>query len=258
MIAVIQGVPNELTDMDVKTPIDVATRETVAFLASNLRAGAEVLEVGCGQGHVASELSKLGYRPIGVDADPELITEAQRRGVHAIVAHWPEFSSAAVDAVTFTRSLHHINPLREAVARAHALLKPTGLLLIEDSAFDEADETALHWFLEVLRSETATNLINPVSGEFATDLLSSKDPESVWHERKDHGVHSITAVGEAIAEHFKVRERRSVPYFYRYLVPVLEETSAAAHFVQEVFREETRLGERGTLVLIGRRIVGSL
>jgi SAM-dependent methyltransferase len=247
-----------MADMDVRIPIDVATRETVTFLASNLRVGAEVLEVGCGQGHVASELSKLGYRPIGVDADPELITEAQRRGVRAIVARWPEFDCPAVDAVTFTRSLHHINPLRESVARARVLLNPTGLLLVEDSAFDEADETALHWFLEVLRSETATNLINPVSGEFVTDLLSSKDPGFVWHQRKDHGVHSMTAMNRAVAECFTVRERQSVPYFYRYLVPVLEETSAATDFIQEVFREETRLGEQGTLVLIGRRIVGSL
>lgn len=246
-----------MADMDVRIPIDVATRETVTFLASNLRVGAEVLEVGCGQGHVASELSKLGYHPIGVDADPELITEAQRRGVRAIGARWPEFNRAAVDAVTFTRSLHHINPLREAVARARALLKPTGLLLVEDFAFDEADETAIQWFLEVLRSEKATGLINPVSGEFVTDLLSSKDPEFIWHQRKDHEVHSITAISRAIAEYFTVRERQSVPYLYRYLVPVLKETSAAADFVQEVFQEETRLGEQGNLVLIGRRMVGS-
>jgi hypothetical protein len=31
----------------------------------------------------------------------------------------------------------------------------------------------------------------------------------------------------------------------------------AAAFVEEVFREEAQLGERGAVVLVGRRIVGS-
>jgi len=246
-----------LNDITVKTPIDVPTRETVTFLASYLHCGAEILEVGCGEGHVASELSRRGYRLIGVDSDHDVIAQAQRRGIRAIVASWPEFDRPPVDAIAFTRSLHHINPLRKAVGRARELVRPKGLLFLEDFAFDEANKTTVQWFLDVLRSQRGAALINPVAGEFVTELLRSKDAEGVWHQSHDHGLHSMTAISRAIAEYFTVREMRSVPYLYRYLVPVLAETSAAAAFVEEVFREEAHLGERGNIVLVGRRIVGS-
>jgi hypothetical protein len=61
---------------------------------------------------------------------------------------------------------------------------------------------------------------------------------------------------QAIAEYFIIRETQQVPYLYRYLVPVLPETLQATAFVEEVVREEARLGERGEIVLVGRRIVG--
>ena len=61
----------------------------------------------------------------------------------------------------------------------------------------------------------------------------------------------------AIPEHFIVRETQTVPYLYRYLVPVLSETQEAAAFVEEVFQEEAHLGKKGDVVLIGRRTVGS-
>jgi hypothetical protein len=63
---------------------------------------------------------------------------------------------------------------------------------------------------------------------------------------------------EAIAEHFLVHEIHSVPYLYRYLVPVLAENPDAAAFVDQVLQQELRLGQRGQVVLIGRRIVASL
>jgi len=238
-------------------PVDVPTRETVAFLASHLHVGAQVLEVGCGKGHVASELSRRGYPVIGLDSNPEVIAQAQQRGARAVVASWPEFDRPPVDAIAFTRSLHHINPLRDAVRRARELIRPTGSLLIEDFAFDEIDAATMHWFLDVLRSERGTVLIRPVEGEFVTDLLGSEDPVAAWHRSRAHELHSIPAMTRAIEESFTVRETQSVPYLYRHLVPVLAETPEAAAFVDTVLREEARLGEQGEIVLIGRRIVGS-
>jgi 2-polyprenyl-3-methyl-5-hydroxy-6-metoxy-1,4-benzoquinol methylase len=122
-------------DLVAKEPIDVPTRETVMFLASHIPAGAEILEIGCGEGLVASELFRRGYRVTGLDSDPALIGKAQNRGVSTVIASWPEFgSSASFDAIAFTRSLHHINPLLQAVGRARELLSPIGSLLIEDIA----------------------------------------------------------------------------------------------------------------------------
>jgi hypothetical protein len=153
--------------------------------------------------------------------------------------------------------LHHITPLGEAIDRARELLKPRGLLLIEDFAPEEVDEITIDWFASVLRSKQAMALINLIPGQLVTDLLSSTNAMDVWQRNRGHDVHSIKTMNEAIAKRFVLHETRSVPYLYRYLIPVLAETSKAASFVNDVFQQETLLGQREEVVLIGRRIVAA-
>ena len=194
----------------------------------------------------------------GLDSDPALIAKAQNRGVPAVVGSWPEFGiSASFDAIAFTRSLHHINPLFEAVGRARELLNPTGSLLIEDFAYDEADEATIGWFVKLLHSKQGTVLIDAAASQLVMELLSSTDPIDAWQHNHRHDVHSIRTMNEAIGKYFVVREARSVPYLYRYLVPALAETSEAAAFVSEVFQQETLLAQRSEVMLLGRRIVAS-
>lgn len=239
-------------------PSDVPTRETLKFLLSSVPGRATILEVGCGEGHVAAELLKRGYRVTGLDSDPKLIARAQARGIPAFVASWPEFNkNASFDAVAFTRSLHHINPLSEAILRARELLNPKGLFLIEDFAPDDINEATVHWFVKVLRSEQAKALIILLEDQIVTELLCATDVMQKWRQIRGQGLHSFALMSEAIAEQFLIRENQSVPYFYRYLIPVLPNTSAAASFIDKIFQEETFLSQRGEIVALGRRIIAS-
>jgi ubiquinone/menaquinone biosynthesis C-methylase UbiE len=247
-----------MLDFIVNQLIDVPTRETLIFLTVHIPTGAEILEIGCGEGHVACQLLRHGYRVTGLDSDPEVIARAQERGVPAVVGSWPEFGgSVSFDAIAFTRSLHHISPLRQAIRRTRELLRPMGSLLVEDFAFEEVEEATINWFAKVLRSKQAMALINPIADQLVTDLLSSTDVMDVWQHHRGHDLHSITTMNEAIAECFVAHETQSVPYLYRYLIPVFGGTSKAAAFVNEVFEQETLLGQRGEVVLLGRRIVAS-
>lgn len=247
-----------MLDLVVNRPIDVPTRETVKFLVSHIAECATILEVGCGDGQVARELVNRGYRVTGLDSDPDAIGKARVRGIHAILGSWPEYhSNASFDAIAFTRSLHHIDPLGEAIARARELLHPNGLILLEDFAREEVDEATVTWFATLLRSERARALISPVAGQLVSDLLSATNVMRAWHESHLHKMHSIAAITKAIAEQFHVRDTRSVPYFYRYLIPVLPDTPEATSFVNEVFEQEIDLGARGEIVLLGRRIIAS-
>src|SRR6266480_4279725 len=206
-------------------PTDVPTRETLDFLISRLPVGAKVLEVGCGEGRVACELLQRGDRVTGLDSDAEAVTSAQARGVRAVVASWPKFdSSVSFDAIAFTRSLHHINPLGESIVPARELLNPNGFLLIEDFSPDEVNEATVAWFVKVLRSTQSKALINLVANQLVTELLSATDVMQTWRDNRAHEVHSFTAMNEAIAAQFVVLETQSAPYFYRYLIPVLPET----------------------------------
>ena len=133
-------------------PMDVPTRETVAFVVSHSAAEATVLEIGCGEGDVASMLLDRGYGVIGVDSNQDVVSRAQQRGVPAAFATWPEFECGPVDTVAFTRSLHHIEPLSEAIGKARELLTKNGVLLVEDFSFDEAETTTIAWFMQALSS----------------------------------------------------------------------------------------------------------
>ena len=247
-----------MLDFIANRPTDVATRETLEFLTSRIPVGATILEVGCGEGQLARELLKRGYHVTALDANPDLIAKAQARGVAVVLGSWPKFDTGvAFDAIAFTRSLHHINPLGDAIARARELLNPRGLLLIEDFALDEVDETTVHWFVKVLHSKQGAPLITSVADQLVAELLSSTDVMKTWRRNRGHDLHSLTAMSVAIAKQFVVRETQSVPYFYRYLIPVLAETSGAVAFLNEVFQQEKLLGERGEIVLLGRRIVAS-
>src|SRR5947199_7603622 len=155
-----------MLDLIAVQPSDVPTRETLKFLESHIPVGATILEVGCGEGQVACELLKRGYHVSGLDSDPEVVASAQAHGVPAVVASWPKFaSSVSFDAIAFTRSLHHINPLRQAIVRARELLNPNGFLLIEDFALDDVNEAPVAWFVRVLRSTQRMALINPVADQ---------------------------------------------------------------------------------------------
>ena len=248
------GMPN----LFLNRPSDVPTRETLHFLISHISAGAEILEVGCGDGGVARELLNRGYHVTGLDADPEAIAKAQARGVPTVFGSWPASDlGVSPDAIVFTRSLHHINPLTEAIARASELLNPKGLLLIEDFAFEEVDERTVNWFVSVLRSKQAKALIHPIADQLATDLLAAADVMQTWQDNHGRNLHAFETMTKAVVQRFGIRENLSVPYLYRYLVPVLADTPEAISFIDAIFREETVLGGREEIVLVGRRIVAS-
>lgn len=239
-------------------PIDVPTRETASFIGSHVTPGATVLEVGCGEGHVALELVRRGYQVTGLDSDRDVVVRARARGVDAVQATWPGYDGGRVNAIAFTRSLHHINPLHAAIEQAHELLKPEGTLLVEDFAFDEMNPATIQWFLQVLRSPTGRALIVPTTGEFATTLLAADDPVAAWLHDHAHELHTAPAMMAAVSEHFALNPVPSVPYLYRYLLPVLPETAEAAAFVDAVFNAEARAAQRGQILWLGRRIAGSL
>lgn len=238
-------------------PLDVATNSTVDFLTAHLPPRASVLEVGCGEGHVAWELSKRGFELTAIDSASEAVGQARKNGVPAIQASWPEFECQPMDAIAFTRSLHHIASLPEAVARAWLALQPQGVLLIEDFAFEALDTRTVKWFVEVLESEAGRKFVDRSDDEFIADLLRAKEPLGAWRENHDHDLHTIARMAEAIEQYFVVRNASTAPYIYRYLIAATPDSRESADFVSNVRAEEELLGAQNAIVLIGRRIVAT-
>src|SRR4030095_7790747 len=88
------------------------TRYTYDFVKRFLPSeGGRILEIGCGAGELAGRLFKDGYAVVAIDSDRASIAAAQRLGVDAHLATWPDFNGGQFDAVFFHGLLHTIHPL---------------------------------------------------------------------------------------------------------------------------------------------------
>lgn len=236
------------------TPREIAVHQTASFIDANIAPASSLLEVGCGDGHVALALQNAGHRVLGVDSDPAAVARARRLGAVVEYARWPEFSGATVTAVAFTRSLHHIHPLDQAVERACSFMAAGGMLVLEDFAYDEIDAATLDWLLGTLRSDRMQGLVGAAPNPFE-ELLAAPHPLTAWRAYHDHALHRFGDMQRVIALHFAVETVLTVPYLYRYLVASLPETEEAGDFLRETLDDERARVAHGEIVGIGRRLV---
>jgi SAM-dependent methyltransferase len=129
----------------------------------------------------------LGHEVIAIDSSAKAIGDAKRFGVDARVENFHEFREAPFDVILFTRSLNHIRPLSLALNQAHALLKPLGLLIVEDFAYSDTSEHTAAWFYRLLKLLDACQVLLPAEDSFGRALLKGGGDISLW---RDH-VHEI-------------------------------------------------------------------
>jgi SAM-dependent methyltransferase len=119
-------------------------RRIAADVAAVAPAGARVLEVGCGPGHLSIRLARHGFALTGLDLGPAMITRAranadrpgnrdQRRpsflvGDVAALA----FPNRSFDLVVSTLSMHHWADPAAGLAEIGRVLRPGGRALIWD------------------------------------------------------------------------------------------------------------------------------
>jgi SAM-dependent methyltransferase len=100
------------------------------------RGGRDLLDVGCGRGRLARELSGSGRRVLGIDPSAEMIEEAKQAnaGVPGLEFAAADFLTAELppesfDFVSFVASLHHMDQIR-ALAKAAEILRPGGRVVV--------------------------------------------------------------------------------------------------------------------------------
>jgi SAM-dependent methyltransferase len=231
------------------------TRYTYVFVKRFLPAECRrILEVGCGTGELAARLSKEGYSVVGIDADRDSIATAQQLGVDAHVATWPGFDHGYFDAVLFTRSLHHIHPLEESVRHAAESLADDGRIIVEDFAYESADEKTLRWFTSAIRLLQATGLLI-VSDEFLNKALSKTETLNAWRENHEDNLHTAAEIDAQLEKTLGGVIRENAAYYFRYIANAITATEKREAIIQAFAEQEETLAADGSIAALGRRFV---
>lgn len=116
-------------------------REAAGFTGTEF-----VVDMGSGAGHTALACAPHAARVVGIDVTPEMVDMAthlaEQRGLNNVefrlgdVEAMP-FEDGTVDVVTSRVSAHHYADVPKALAEAHRILKPGGLLLMVDTVAPE-------------------------------------------------------------------------------------------------------------------------
>ncbi|HWK28555.1 MAG TPA: methyltransferase domain-containing protein [Solirubrobacter sp.] len=191
--------------------------DVVAYVRAALPAPpARVLEIGAGDGALATILRAAGYDVTALDpkgGDGVLATTL------ADFAAPPEPFDAAVAIV----SLHHVEPLAPSLDHLATLLRPGAPLVVDEIDVERFDERASAWWLQHHRDDKA--------------------PADHVAELRAH-LHALTAVRAALDPWFATAEPVRGAYMYRWHIP------------PELRAEEERLIAAGELPAVGARFVG--
>lgn len=243
-------------------PRDVVARNQAELLRPRLpEGGGRILEIGCGDGAVAAELERRGYRVLALDPSEEEVADARRRGVDAHVLEWPDEApdEDRFDAVVFVRSLHHMEQLRASIARAREALRPGGVLVALEFDRTPLDPVTAAWIQGVLEILDALLPLEVVEDNFAGRVLAGEEPASAWEKLHYHHeggeLATLVQMRRALELEMTLELEEPCATLYRYPAAVLPDTDPAGDVLSRVHEAERRLLETGRLELPGRVLV---
>jgi 2-polyprenyl-3-methyl-5-hydroxy-6-metoxy-1,4-benzoquinol methylase len=202
-------------------PVDDAV---LAFVRAHLPPPpARVLEVGAGRGELAAALRGAGYEVVAIDPAAD-----GAPGVEAVPLHDFRADDGSFDAAVAIVSLHHVEPLAGSLARLAALVRPGGVLVVDEFDVSTFDERAARWQM----------------GQRAAAGLEHPQDIAAWsHDLRGH-LHDVATIRAALEPGFALGEPVRGPYLYRW------ELDPALRTVEE------HLVAAGDLPATGARFVG--
>lgn len=230
------------------------TDEVAQFVLQALR-GVEgrVLEVGAGNGALASRLRSHGIELDAIDKSPSAVAEAEADGEEVTEADWLDWHTAPYAAVVFTRSLHHIEPLELAVAHI-AEVAPGGLVIGDEHAAEDLDERGAQLLGDARALLSAAGMTTALTS-FAVDPLAAHR----YRTTVEHPISTGAAVLQCLGDHAEVLHLERTPFVARFVTQFLDASHPRAAEVSAalVDIEHARI-DAGLMPAIGFRFIARL
>lgn len=264
-------------------PVDIATRESIEFFERQLKQldRLRILEVGCGNGEVAEALMMKNATVRAIDIDEKAVARTRERGVDTVLADILTYKDDPFDVILFSRCLHHIDPVAQAVASAKRLLKADGIVIVEDFKYDIVDEPTVNWLDNVERLLTTAGVMTSPDehshghanaqehqhqrGEPPRGQARQHEPKQSesgtalqrWyhHHEVAHQLLRSDDMLPAIQQEFANVEQQSCEYLYRYVVRYLQKNEVGMRLAKQVLDWERELLSRDAIKPVGWRVL---
>jgi SAM-dependent methyltransferase len=170
------------------------TRDLLAFVRSSLpQPPAEVLEIGAGRGELADALTAAGYRVTAIDPAAEPGSRVQQRSLLEV--------AGSFDAAVAVVSLHHVEPLEQSCAHLATLIKPGGVVVIDEIDIERYDHRAISWWLGQRQAVGRPH--------------EQQDPAKLLEELRHH-IHPLSKLNAALQPYFELGQPVRGPYLHRW------------------------------------------
>jgi hypothetical protein len=126
--------------------------------------------------------------------------------------------------------------------------------IVEDFAYEVADEKTLRWFANAIGQLDAADLLMK-DDDFLNAVRSKIETLEAWRENHKSDLHTAADIFAEIKRTFGAVKREDVPYYFRYLARAIVPTADRDKILHDFAVEETALIANGTILPLGRRFV---
>lgn len=98
-----------------------------------------LLDVGCGMGFFVKVASERGIKTTGIDISKKAVEYGKMNGLdlrQGDLLYLNDFADESFDVISFWASIEHLYKPKETLQKAHRLLKPSGLVVLETGNFN--------------------------------------------------------------------------------------------------------------------------
>ncbi|MBK9201424.1 MAG: methyltransferase domain-containing protein [Candidatus Obscuribacter sp.] len=269
------------------TPVEFNALSTCQFVTANCPKKASILDVGVGNGQIALNLTKQGMSVTAVDLDAKAIAHAREAGITALEQDFKTLRRediekalpAAIggksakpakfegfDVILFSRVLHHLEPLRATVDATLELLKPNGIILVEDFCYERVEKRTCAWLFPLAQMllQNSPNkephfrwLAQRRIAESASIEEFVNESLKLWqqHHEEKHHIAPFEHVKSVLSDHFEFVEEIRVPYLFRYFAEFLPDTASGGEKLSDLAHWEAALAETGAIAPVGVRMI---